>query len=64
MKQKEKYEAPRTACTEVELESGLLKASIFEPENNHDDDLKIEGHEVGNQAIYDSWDFEDNNLIK
>ena len=42
MKQKEKYEAPRTACTEVELESGLLKASIFEPENNHDDDLVIE----------------------
>lgn len=65
MKQKEKYEAPCTACTEVELESGLLKASIFEPENNHDDDLKIEGHEVGNQAIYDSWDFEeDNNLFK
>ena len=64
MKQKEKYEAPRTACTEVELESGLLKASIFEPENNHDDDLKIEGHEVGNQATYESWDFEDNNLFK
>lgn len=62
MKQKEKYEAPRTACTEVELESGLLKASIFEPENNHDDDLVIEGHEVGNEATYNLWDFEDPNV--
>lgn len=58
MKQKEKYEAPRTACTEVELESGLLSASVFDPENRQDNGVSIEGHEVGTEADYTNigWD--------
>ena len=47
----------------VELENGFMSsASIFEPENNHDDDLRIEGHQVGNEATYDSWDFQDSQV--
>ena len=63
MKQKEKYEAPRTACTEVELESGLLKASVVDKDK---DPVVNDPVDAGDQVIggdYDftgnSWDFGD-----
>lgn len=60
MKKKELYEAPRTKITEVELENGFMSsASMFDPENKQDNGLQIEGHEVGNEATYDNWDFND-----
>lgn len=60
---KKMYVAPETEMKLVELENGFMSsASIFEPENNHDDDLKIEGHQVGNEATYDSWDFQDSQV--
>lgn len=57
MKQKEKYEAPCTACTEVELESGLLKASVVDK-----DPGALENDEVdaGDQVINGNFDFTDN----
>lgn len=59
MKRK-KYEAPMTRHTLVELESGFMTASIFDPENNQDDGVTIEGHEVGNTGDYTDigWDNE------
>lgn len=41
---KKKYETPLTRSTEVELESGFMTASIFDPEDGHDDDVTIEEH--------------------
>lgn len=54
---KEKYESPRTEKTQVNLESGFMTASIFEEENNQDG-VSIEGHEVGNTGDYtnEGWD--------
>lgn len=56
-KQKE-YESPQTTFVEVELEQGFMKASIFEAENQQDDGVSIEGHEVGNTGDYTDvgWD--------
>lgn len=56
-KQKE-YESPQTTFVEVELEQGFMKASIFEAENQQDDGVSIEGHEVGNTGDYTEvgWD--------
>ena len=53
MKQKEKYEAPRTACTEVELESGLLEASVVERE----DPMSNDEVTIRNQEIEGNFDF-------
>lgn len=55
---KEKYESPRTEKTQVNLESGFMTASIFEDENNQDNGVSIEGHEVGNTGDYTDvgWD--------
>lgn len=60
---KKKYIAPLTEKTEVEMENGFMKASIFEPENERDD-ISIEGHEVGNTGDYSDrgWDFQDPNI--
>lgn len=57
MKRKQ-YEAPMTKHTQVELESGFMTASIFDEENNQDDGVSIEGHEVGNTGDYTQigWD--------
>lgn len=53
MKQKEKYEAPCTACTEVELESGLLGASVVEREEPISNDEVT----IRNQEIEGNFDF-------
>lgn len=59
---KKMYVSPEMDMKFVELEKGYMSASIFEPENDHDDDLRIEGHQVGNEATYDSWDFQDSQV--
>lgn len=57
MKKKE-YEVPLTTYSEVELEQGFMKASIFEPEDGHDKGVTIEGHEFGNSQDFTDtgWD--------
>lgn len=57
-KNKEKYESPFTKKTQVNLESGFMNASVFDPESQQDDGVKIEGHEVGNTGDYTDlgWD--------
>lgn len=47
MKKKE-YEIPRMDKLEVELEKGFMKASIFKPEEGHDQGLTIEEHGFAN----------------
>lgn len=59
---KKKYEAPQTDLTQVELEQGFMSASIFDADNNQDDGVSIEGHEVGNTGYYKDWDFQDPNI--
>lgn len=58
-KEKVKYESPLTKKTQVNLESGFMSsASVFDPENQQDDGVTIEGHEVGNTGDYTNvgWD--------
>ena len=57
-KNKEKYESPFTKKTQVNLESGFMTASVFDPENQQDDGVSIDGHEVGNTGDYTGigWD--------
>lgn len=61
---KKKYEAPQTDLTQVELEQGFMSASIFDDENNQDDGVSIDGHEVGNTGDYTDigWDFQDSQI--
>lgn len=61
---KKKYEAPQTDLTQVELEQGFMSASIFDDENNQDDGVSIDGHEVGNTGDYTDigWDFQDSSI--
>ena len=47
-----KYVAPQTKSSEVELEQGFLKASVFEPGEGHDQGVSIEGHGYGNYGNY------------
>lgn len=61
MKQKEKYEAPRTACTEVELESGLLKASVVDKDP---DALVNDQVDAGDQTIHGNYEFMDDTQWK
>lgn len=61
MKQKEKYEAPRTACTEVELESGLLKASVVDKDK---DPVVNDQVDAGDQTINGNFEFMDANQWK
>lgn len=58
MKKMKKYEAPETKHQEVELESGFLKASVFEPEDGHDKGVTIEGHGFGESQDFTGtgWD--------
>lgn len=53
-----KYVAPQTKSSEVELEQGFLKASVFEPEDGHDKGVTIKGHEFGNSQDFTGtgWD--------
>lgn len=56
---KKKYIAPQTEMAEVELENGFMSsASVFDPENQQDDGVSIEGHGVGNTGDYtdSGWD--------
>ncbi len=57
MKKKE-YEIPRMDKMEVELEKGFMKASIFEPEDKHDEGVTIQNHEFGESYDFttDGWD--------
>lgn len=57
--EKDKYEAPLTRRTQVDLENGFMKASVFDPEADQDKGVSIEGHEVGNEGVYSSWDTPD-----
>ncbi len=61
---KKKYEAPQTDLTQVELEQGFMSASIFDDENNQDNGVSIDGHEVGNTGDYTDigWDFQDTKI--
>ncbi len=55
---KKMYVSPEMDMKFVELEKGLMKASVFDPENNQDDGVSITGHEVGNEGDYTGlgWD--------
>ena len=62
-----KYVAPQTKSSEVELEQGFLKASVFEGGTENADGVTIEQHgfakpfnddgTINNwEGSYDSWD--------
>ena len=56
---KKMYVSPETEMKLVELENGFMSnASVFDPENQQDDGVNIEGHEVGNTGDYTNvgWD--------
>lgn len=56
MKRKE-YESPQTLIAEVEAESCFC-GSVFNPEDERDDGVTIEGQEIGNTGDYsnEGWD--------
>ncbi len=47
MKKKEKYEAPQTEVTKVELENGFMAASVVDKEDNKDNPVDAGDQEVG-----------------
>lgn len=49
---KETYETPLFESIRVEMEEGIMKASVFEPEDGHDKGVSIEGHGFGNSGNY------------
>ena len=51
------YVAPETKLTKVELENGFMKGSVFDPDNNQDDGVSIEGHKIGNTGDYSQEGF-------
>lgn len=55
---KKTYVVPETEMKTVELEQGFMTASVFAPENQQDDGVSIDGHEVGNTGDYTNigWD--------
>lgn len=55
---KETYETPLFESIRVEMEKGIMKASVFEPENGHDKGVTIEGHGFGNSQDFtgSGWD--------
>lgn len=60
---KTKYVAPQTKCSEVELEEGFMKASVFEGGTENADGVTIEEHGFANPGAAwegdystDSWD--------
>lgn len=55
---KETYETPLFESIRVEMEEGIMKASVFEPENGHDKGVTIEGHGFGNSQDFtgSGWD--------
>ena len=55
---KETYETPLFESIRVEMEEGIMKASMFEPEDGHDKGVTIEGHGFGNSQDFtgSGWD--------
>lgn len=55
---KETYETPLFESIRVEMEEGIMKASVFEPEDGHDKGVTIEGHGFGNSQDFTGtgWD--------
>lgn len=55
---KETYETPLFESIRVEMEEGIMKASVFEPEDGHDKGVSIEGHGFGNSQDFtgSGWD--------
>lgn len=62
MKTQKKYEAPQTQHAEVELEQGFMSASVFDPTDQHDEGVTIEGHGFGNKQDFTGtgWDDDQN----
>ncbi|WP_294586066.1 hypothetical protein [uncultured Phocaeicola sp.] len=58
MKNKKTYESPQTKHVEVELEEGFMKASVFDPEDQHDEGVTIQNHEFGETHDFtdEGWD--------
>ena len=56
--EKKKYESPAITRTAVEVESGFMSASVFEPESRGKG-IKAENHEVSGEIGFDepenSW---------
>lgn len=59
MKTQKKYEAPQTQHAEVELEQGFMSASVFDPADNHDKGVSIEGHGFGNSKDFTGTEWDD-----
>lgn len=56
------YETPLTQHVEVELEEGIMnKASVFDPEDQHDKGVTIEGHGFGNGQDFSGTGWDDDN---
>lgn len=58
---KTKYVAPQTKCSEVELEEGFMKASVFEDGTENASGVTIEEHGFANpdaawEGQYTDWD--------
>lgn len=55
---KKTYLSPETEMRTVEMECGFMTASIFDKENQQDNGVSIESHEVGNTGDYTDlgWD--------
>lgn len=55
---KETYETPLFESIRVEMEEGIMKASVFEPEDGHDKGVTIEGHGFGESQDFTGtgWD--------
>lgn len=58
---KTKYVSPQTKCSEVELEEGFMKASVFEGGTENADGVTIEKHGFANpeqswEGNYTTWD--------
>lgn len=53
---KRKYETPLTTKKVVEVESGFMSASVFEPESLGNG-IKAENHEVSGEIGFDEPDY-------
>lgn len=58
---KTKYVAPQTKCSEVELEEGFMKASVFEGGTENADGVTIEEHGFANPGAAWEGDYSDPN---
>lgn len=58
---KTKYVAPQTKCSEVELEEGFMKASVFEDGTENASGVTIEEHGFANPDVAWEGDYSDPN---